>query len=422
MDFHDVANIFPMMGDEEYKALVADIKANGLHQPIWTYQGKIIDGRNRYKACREVGIEPQYCEYEGDEASIIPFVLSLNLQRRHLTSSQKGMIATVVEVYLAKEAEKRMLAGKKADPSQKVVQGKSSEQAARLLGTNRQYVIDAKKIIEKAPDLKESVINGLLNISEAKKATQLPESQREKVINKIASGEAKDYKHAVSALKREGKQEIYDSLNVELEDCNLYTCSVANLRHHVEAESLDAIITDPPYAEEYLPIYADLAKFASYALKPGGTLIAMVGHMHEYEIQTMLREHLCYRWTICYYMPGQTAKLFPLELGSAWKPILWFTKGGSEKLDIWKQDMLIGRSPDKRFHDWGQPVEDMVKLVEQFTQPGQLVCDPFVGGGSTAVAALQCKRLFVGCDIDPKYVAKTRDRISEILEPVLFAS
>src|SRR5437764_806061 len=100
MEFHEVANIFPMMADEEFTALVADIKTNGQLTPVWTYQGKIIDGRNRYKACMELGIEPQFKEWNGDEANLLSFVLSLNLQRRHLTSSQKAMLAIVVEEYL----------------------------------------------------------------------------------------------------------------------------------------------------------------------------------------------------------------------------------------------------------------------------------------------------------------------------------
>ncbi len=62
MEFHDVCSVFPMMSDEEYQSLLDDIRANGLREPIWTYQGKIIDGRNRYRACMELGIDPQYRE------------------------------------------------------------------------------------------------------------------------------------------------------------------------------------------------------------------------------------------------------------------------------------------------------------------------------------------------------------------------
>src|SRR2546421_2172875 len=85
MEFHEVANIFPVMNDEEFAALVADIRDHGQIEPIWTYQDKIIDGRNRYRACSEAGREPEFREWAGDERALLSFVMSMNLQRRHLT-------------------------------------------------------------------------------------------------------------------------------------------------------------------------------------------------------------------------------------------------------------------------------------------------------------------------------------------------
>ena len=70
MEFHNVANIFPMMSGEEYKSLLDDIKTNGLIEPIWIFNEKIIDGRNRYKACKELGIEPKLKQYEGTEEKL----------------------------------------------------------------------------------------------------------------------------------------------------------------------------------------------------------------------------------------------------------------------------------------------------------------------------------------------------------------
>lgn len=177
MRFHEVANIFPMMGDEEYSALVADIKANGQREPIWTYLGKIIDGRNRYKACLEIGIEPRCREWYGN-GSLVAFVVSLNLNRRHLTSSQKAMIALEVEKQLAIEAKERQ--GTRTDltlDKNLYNVGKASEQAASVVGTNRTYVTDAKRIVEQAPELKAAVLNGSLTIPEAKR--QLKEQARE---------------------------------------------------------------------------------------------------------------------------------------------------------------------------------------------------------------------------------------------------
>jgi ParB-like chromosome segregation protein Spo0J len=94
LKFHPVAAIFPMMDTVEFESLKADIQKHGQLEPIWTHDGKIIDGRNRYLACRELGIEPKIKEWEPvNGAELVDFVISLNLQRRHLTASQKALVA-----------------------------------------------------------------------------------------------------------------------------------------------------------------------------------------------------------------------------------------------------------------------------------------------------------------------------------------
>ena len=50
--FHPLANVFPLLAGEEFDALVADIQASGLREAIWLYEGQILDGRNRYRACQ----------------------------------------------------------------------------------------------------------------------------------------------------------------------------------------------------------------------------------------------------------------------------------------------------------------------------------------------------------------------------------
>ena len=102
MNFHEVANMFPMMSKEEFDSLCRDIAKNGLQESIWTHENKIIDGRNRYNACLEVGINPEYREWDGD-GSLVTFVMSLNLHRRHMTGGQKAAIATEILPMLEKE-------------------------------------------------------------------------------------------------------------------------------------------------------------------------------------------------------------------------------------------------------------------------------------------------------------------------------
>ena len=166
-DYHDAANLFPLMDGEEFDALVADIRAHGQLEPIVLYDNMILDGRNRYLACQQLGIEPKVCVYRGT-LSPVEFVISRNLHRRHLTSSQRAVLALDVLPKLEEEAKGRMLAGK-ADPTQIIAEGEAREKAAKLTATNRQYVSDAKAIQQKAPQLLEQVRAGELTIPEAKR-------------------------------------------------------------------------------------------------------------------------------------------------------------------------------------------------------------------------------------------------------------
>jgi|SRR5579884_743996 len=93
--FHPAADLFPLMRGHEFDALVDDIKRNGLREPIWRHEGKIIDGRNRYRACIEAGVDPVYREWDGD-GTVLSFVVSQNLHRRHLDASQRAMIAAKI--------------------------------------------------------------------------------------------------------------------------------------------------------------------------------------------------------------------------------------------------------------------------------------------------------------------------------------
>lgn len=195
MEFHEVTNLFPLMNNEEYAALVIDIRQHGLRNPIWTYAGKIIDGRNRYRACQEAQVLPSFREYQGDTSpeALTRFVLSLNLHRRHLTSSQKAVSALKIVTFLAQVAKQRQ--GKRTDRQQNFPQdfeeswGEAAEQAAAIVGTNRQYVYDAKHLAKHAPDLLDAVHQGLLTLPETKVVTPLPQSERSSILALVQRGD-----------------------------------------------------------------------------------------------------------------------------------------------------------------------------------------------------------------------------------------
>jgi hypothetical protein len=89
--FHPLAEVLPLIEGKQFDELVASIKANGLRDPIILFEGTILDGRNRYRACLQAGVKPRTEEFSGGDPAL--FVADRNLHRRHLTDGQKAMAA-----------------------------------------------------------------------------------------------------------------------------------------------------------------------------------------------------------------------------------------------------------------------------------------------------------------------------------------
>ncbi len=90
MKSHPAADIFPALIGEQFDELAESIRRNGLRHPITRYEGMILDGRTRYRACKRVSVEPVFEDYEGDDP--VQFVLDQNFRRRHLTNGQCAMV------------------------------------------------------------------------------------------------------------------------------------------------------------------------------------------------------------------------------------------------------------------------------------------------------------------------------------------
>jgi hypothetical protein len=110
--FHPAASIFPLVQGDEFAALVADTRDLGQREPITLHpDGSILDGRNRYRACQRIGIEPKFRTWNG-RGSALEFVLSLNLHRRHLSASQRAALAVDLLPRFEAEARERQRGGR----------------------------------------------------------------------------------------------------------------------------------------------------------------------------------------------------------------------------------------------------------------------------------------------------------------------
>ncbi len=185
--------------------------------------------------------------------------------------------------------------------------------------------------------------------------------------------------------------------------------------------SIDAIFTDPPYSHSYLNCYKWLASEAQRILKPGGFLMAMLGGSYKNVIFRYLDDAgLTYYWDYSFKMNGA-------QTGIVWK----HSKGGNKPIVIRTKSMLIysnGKSISRtgtvdlvdaldsgqnwqRFHKWGQSVMVARYYIDCFTSEGQLIYDPFIGGGSTGLACSLINRRFLGSDLDPYALLLSRDLI-----------
>jgi hypothetical protein len=147
---HPLASILPLMGKMEIQELAADIQANGLRIPITLLDGMILDGRNRYRACEVIGVEPAVREFNG-EGDPVDFIVSVNVKRRHLTTSQRAMVAA----RLANLPRGNPRFSEGSPKSARLPNRKTDAEAAKELEVGERTVRDAKTVLRDAP--KESI-------------------------------------------------------------------------------------------------------------------------------------------------------------------------------------------------------------------------------------------------------------------------
>ncbi|MEK6608177.1 MAG: ParB N-terminal domain-containing protein [Myxococcota bacterium] len=183
-----------MLDGEEFDALVADIKANGLRVPITIFDGKILDGRNRYRACQAAGVKPRFEKFSGTETDALGFVLSLNLSRRHLTTPQRAALALRFLAVERELARGRMLSGKRAGPPKDPGEGSSAngeatERAGARVGLSGETVRQAAKIATRAPDVLAAMADGTIrSVPEGVSLAAMLEKDREVVLKRMGPG------------------------------------------------------------------------------------------------------------------------------------------------------------------------------------------------------------------------------------------
>ena len=222
-------NIFPEANQEDFDRLVDSIRINGFDKtlPVIVYNGEVIDGWNRVKACEQLGIEPRIEQFQGTDQDAMQFIIRSNT-RRNLNKGQWATIAVEASAMMEElkaQAAKRKLVGK-ADPVEIIPQGsacapKSRELLAKAHNTNSRYVAQAQALKAEAPDVFEAVKSGKLTLQDGRKeasrrpvtAEWLPDELARKAAveagDSVVANASRD-RHLIAWADREGKAVAID--------------------------------------------------------------------------------------------------------------------------------------------------------------------------------------------------------------------
>lgn len=396
---------------------LASVQENGILVPLAIKaDGTIISGHRRWQAAQECGLSkvPVHVVEFPSDIEERQALLDFNKQRDK-TFSQRMAEAVELEAIEKERAKVRRKAGLKQGNKQPVGQksverGRTDELVASAVGIGSRDTFRKAKSIYKATKCSDPDVRAVA-IREMKKLDAVTTTINDawQTVGKAERRRERQKRRREAIKNLPPVEERYQVLCGDIGEV------------YKTLPQVDAIITDPPYAKRDVPVFKALADVAAELLVPGGSLLAMSGHAWVPEILAEMTavEGIHFHWLVCYLTPGpKNSQLYQRKVSQRWKPVLWFVKGTYKGCQGLVPDLVASKYDDttKEFHPHGQSVNGFLQLVRWFSEPGDLVLDPFVGGGTTGVACLQLGRRFIGVDINQDCVETTLGRLGELTE------
>lgn len=468
--FHPACLLFPRLNDVELHALAADIRQNGLMNPIVKLKGKILDGRNRVEACRIAGVKPRFVEWKGD-GSPVAWAVAANLVRRHLTPSQRAVVAFDLLPLLEKEAKDRQRLspgrGKKVANSLATLSGKASQIAAQISKSNSAYVEKIKAISKIAPEIVAEIKSGRMTVNEAARLSKVDPKRRKAILSQARKRPNEPVKRIMRKVltdlakvppskKPSGKADI----EIWCGDC------LTLMRQRLSDESINVVTTSPPYnqgiryrsyddnRDDYLLWLNEVFSEVHRVMRNDGSLFLVVGHAPTrpwtaMQVAEIAGKHFHLQnqiiWVKAITVEGNSHGHFnPLRgerfLNRTWEFIFHFTKRGKVPLQrlaigvLYGHDRNIGRtgsltrcggdvwfvphttihgSEDRSEHPATFPPEIAMRCLKLAgIEPNTKVLDPFCGvNGMMAASRLGVSG--IGIELDPFYCKAARSRIEQ---------
>ena len=418
----DLATAFPDMSSKEFDKLKASIREDGLLAAIAIWRGEVIDGRHRYRACLETGVEPRF-EHLLDDVDPVRYVIARNDVYRHLDASRRAVIAYKLSSRSRPGGDRRSKEYRTGrDHYALLHNGLDQKQASMLLGVSPRSTVEAGTVLSETgpadPAVRSAVEKGILKISDAGRVINEPDEVQREALECVLRGESRTITRAVNTIKdklrEEEDAEVFEAASGRQHPgtVTLHHRPVGELHTVVAPASVHVIVTHPPGAAESLPLYSQLAAYADHALREDGVMAVMGNAALLPQLMERL-QHPGLKWVMefDYHWDGEPFRSsYPHRIAMRRKPILVYGKrgfqlnGGDDVIDVPSLDEVAKGQPRLHQHDMG-----MSLVVQRFARPGQVVSDPFLlGRCGTALGARDLGCSFIGADKDRSSIDRTR--------------
>ena len=406
----------------DLNSLAASIEKE-LLQPIGvTPEMDLIWGYRRLLATRDILKRQEILCRIVSVVSIAQGEFDENMMRKDFAPSERVAIIDTLRGY-AHGGDRKSYQGRNCD-----VDRLTTEDAAGRVGFCRDDFYRAKKVVSKGiPELVEAMDTGHLSIYSASELADADQELQRAVLKKRIDEDrwaARGVQKSLRNAKRERERADAERRNVlpaRDDNIRLYHCPFQRLEEvaGIAPGTVDLVLTDIPYGQAFLPEVSELAAFAARVLVEGGLLVTYTGQFWLPQVLASFQPYLQYRWCISSVWEGTGNEI---HLGgwkhpkgrvvSKWKPILVYSKGEWTKAGEWF-DVSIINSKEKAWHEWQQPLEQVERLLKDFSEPGDQVVDPLGGAFTTAVACKRLSRRCISCDNEKAAVIRGQDRLDE---------
>jgi DNA modification methylase/ParB-like chromosome segregation protein Spo0J len=417
----ELESLIPPLSNEEFKQLERNILEEGIREPLITWNGILIDGHNRYRIAMEHDMNYETLEKEFEDLNSVKiWMVNNQLGRRNLQDFVRGELFSVIEDILKQKGkdEKAKAGGDKKsllstiDKSDiKITEDRHNTQkiVAEKLGwsTGKKAMFDIVKT--KAPEeIKEKLRTGEVSINQAYKEIKKEENEQLKT------------QKAIEIIKK-----VYEN------NTNIYNGNCIEYIKTIKDKSIDCLITDPPYGvdiqfgaydnqlsrkiendgniEDALVLLDKMLLNVKSKLKDNAHIYIFCNWKIYPQFNSIITKHFQVKNLIIWDKLFMGMGDLKGNYSSSYEMIVF--AGGNREFLNRPKNIIQCRFNDERFHNTQKPVDLIKQLIENSTNVNETIFDPFLGSGSTVVAAKEMKRNFIGCEIDEQNYKITLKRL-----------